>query len=144
MNNYQSAISFSVPPCLCGEYSMFSFSYLILSYINFILIIIIFEFKFRFPKPLEYLNVLVKVELFGRMSRMVGAEKIQLQVPVETKVKNILQTLLSEYGEGVRPFLLDRENRSAVAILVNEQHVPQENELREGDVITLVPILAGG
>lgn len=88
--------------------------------------------------------MLVEVELFGRMSRIVGAGKIPLQVPSEAKVKEILQTLLLKYGEEVRPFLLDRENRSVVAILVNEQHVSFDNELQEGDVITLVPILAGG
>lgn len=88
--------------------------------------------------------MLVEVELFGRLSRLVGSEKVPLQIPSEAKVKEVLQTLLSKYGEDVRPFLLDRENRSLVAILVNEQHVSYDKELQEGDMITLVPILAGG
>jgi molybdopterin converting factor small subunit len=92
----------------------------------------------------EQISVVVEVELFGRLSRIAGMEKVSLQVPQEFKVREVLQTLTDKLGENAKAFLFDSENRSLVAILVNERHVPGEKTLQNGDVISLIPILAGG
>ncbi len=89
-------------------------------------------------------EIVVEVELFGRLARVAGKAKIPLSVSDSLPVRQLSSILIEKLGNGVQPDLLDSKNRSMVATLVNQRHVSPDCRLREGDVVTLVPILAGG
>ena len=89
-------------------------------------------------------EIRVEVELFGRLARKAGSEKIPLSVLDALPVRRLSSILIEKLGNEIKPDLLDSESRSTVATLVNRKHVSPDCELHDGDVVTLVPILAGG
>ena len=89
-------------------------------------------------------KISVEVELFGRLARNAGSEKIPLSISDALPVSRLSSVLISKFGNDVQSDLLDSENRSTVATLVNMKHVSPDCVLHDGDVVTLVPILAGG
>ena len=90
------------------------------------------------------IQIEITIELFGRFCTIAGAEKITMTVSIHTQLKDIITVLIEKYGTDAKPLLLDGENRSLVALFVNNEYVGLKKELQSGDVITLIPILAGG
>ena len=86
----------------------------------------------------------INVELFGSLSSIAGVEKVLLSIPDKMHVNNVVSVLVEKFGEEMSPLLLDQQNRPKMATLVNEKYVSPAQELHDGDMVTLVPVLAGG
>ena len=79
----------------------------------------------------------VHVSLFAGLKELVGQRKVTLELPEGATVIQLRDRLSEEYPR-VTPFL------PTLVCAVDEEYVPSEHLLRDGDEIALIPPVSGG
>lgn len=95
--------------------------------------------------------VRVVVKAFATIRDVVGEFGIvSIELPEEATIKDLLETLLKRFGEGVKIQVLDSNGlpRKTVKIFVNGRDIEFLNglstPLKDGDEVALIPPIAGG
>ncbi|MEK6478722.1 molybdopterin converting factor subunit 1 [Catalinimonas sp. 4WD22] len=78
------------------------------------------------------LNIL----LFGITKEIIGQQRLKLELPQETSVSNLLQSLKQSY-----PAL---ENLDSMLVAVNNEYSQKDQLLQESDEIAIIPPVSGG
>lgn len=108
----------------------------------------------------------VKTRFYGSLTELVGFEEIELELPDGSNLRDLLKTLTEKFGpafqEALAEAILQLEEGCAKdpaktsmssnvlqpLTLVSEHIVNSEDglnvKLREGDRLTIIPIVAGG
>jgi molybdopterin converting factor subunit 1 len=79
----------------------------------------------------------VNVRLFAGLRDLVGARDIQLSLREGATVADLRSRLGEEYP-AVQAFL------PTLVCAVDEEYVPSEHRLRDGDMVALIPPVSGG
>jgi len=79
----------------------------------------------------------VRVEFYSRLKEIVGASILEIALPDNATVSDLIQQLLSEY-----PKLRDFQNSMLFGIGVD--FVQKNHALRNRDVIAIMPPVQGG
>lgn len=92
----------------------------------------------------------VKIRMFGVLKKISGRDSILLSLERELKLKEIIEKV-SEEINALKDILLDpelRDPRPNVIILVNGKDASLldglETRIKDGDEITLIPVVHGG
>ena len=95
--------------------------------------------------------VRVKVILYERLVELAGVSYIELELPKKPRLKDLLETLGKKFGkdfENVVATPSDAYGNYLGVILINERESKRlndlETELKENDVIRIVPPVSGG
>ena len=81
--------------------------------------------------------------------KKVGSKTVVLDFP-GTTVNDLIQEVAGKYGQDVQKFLLDETGRldMSLAVMVNQQewvrHNQMDRQLRDGDKVTIMMLVAGG
>jgi molybdopterin converting factor subunit 1 len=78
-----------------------------------------------------------RVLLFAALREAAGTRDLTLELPPGTSVLELRARLAAQYPR-LGPLL------GNVAAAVNEEYVPGDHPLREGDVVALIPPVSGG
>jgi molybdopterin synthase catalytic subunit len=79
----------------------------------------------------------VNVRLFAGLREMIGERDVELALPDGATVGE-LRTRIGEQFPIVRPFL------TTLVCAVDEEYVPSDHVLHEGDQVALIPPVSGG
>ena len=92
----------------------------------------------------------IAIRFFGALRAAIGSRQIDLELgPARTTVGDLPEILNERYGEKVSKLLQGKEESfDYLRVLINgqDQLVIQglETELKDGDIVTLLPPLSGG
>ena len=79
----------------------------------------------------------ISVRLFAGLHDLIGQREVRLELPEGATISDLRQRLSSQYPVIV-PFL------NTLVCAVNEEYMPSEHRLREGDEVALIPPVSGG
>ncbi|HZP56891.1 MAG TPA: molybdopterin converting factor subunit 1 [Dehalococcoidia bacterium] len=79
----------------------------------------------------------VNVRLFAGLHDLVGRRDVVLDLPAGATIGQLRDQLANEYPV-VQPFL------TTLVAAVDEEYVPSEHVLREGESVALIPPISGG
>ena len=79
----------------------------------------------------------VHIRLFAGLHDMIGKRDVTMQLPDGATIGQLRDRLGEEYPV-VQPFL------TTLVCAVDEEYVPSEHVLREGDAVALIPPISGG
>jgi len=86
----------------------------------------------------------VKVRLVSLLRDAVGSKEVELELPEGARLGDALRALYASYPRLER-LVAELEKRGlAVLFLVNGEAAGRERELRDGDVLTILPPASGG
>lgn len=91
----------------------------------------------------------VNVRLLGDLREAIGKEKLEIELPRNSSLKDLIEDNLLKY-EGLKDHIIDpmtKKIREDLVILVNERSIEDSIELervKDGDIITLASVIAGG
>jgi MoaD family protein len=93
---------------------------------------------------------MIKVKFVGAFRWASGREQIEVETEEWGKVRNVIETLVSEYTK-LKPIIGDENSfdpRPSMVILVNDVEIGLlkglETSLSDGDILTLIPTAHGG
>ena len=78
----------------------------------------------------------IELLLFGIVKDVIGKSSMQLQTPENTTIANFRAFLLEEYPK--------LKAYKSFSIAVNETYVDDNHQLKENDVVALIPPVNGG
>jgi MoaD family protein len=93
--------------------------------------------------------VRVTVRTFGPLASVISGNQVQVELPGMT-VEDLLDELVARYGDRMRNFLYPGGGclSDLLFILVNGKNISHlggtASTLKEGDIISILPITAGG
>jgi len=93
----------------------------------------------------------IKVQYLGPVRVMLNKREEEVEISLKTTVYELLRKLSNAYGKAFEEevFEDDRKNiRDGLVVTVNGKAIGQidgvQTELKAGDVITMLPLFAGG
>lgn len=92
----------------------------------------------------------IKVRLLGQTGHTAGTSSLQVELAEGSDLRALLEALTSEYGEEFTRSVLreDGDVWASVALLVNGTSAWAidgiSSRLRDGDVVTILPVVGGG
>jgi MoaD family protein len=90
-----------------------------------------------------------QVRLIGDLREAMGKEKLEIELSSNLSLKELIEDKLLRYEE-LKDHLIDpttKKIRTDIIILINERSVEGSIEseiVKDGDIITLAPVVAGG
>jgi|GEM_PF-2298480 len=90
-----------------------------------------------------------QVRLLGDLREAMGKEKLEIELSSNLSLKELIEDKLLRY-EKLEEHLIDpatKKIRTDIIILVNERSIESSIEseiVKDGDIITLAPVVAGG
>lgn len=78
-----------------------------------------------------------RVLLFAALREAAGAREVTIELPAGAPV-SLLRAYLGDQFPGIAPLL------GNVAAAINEEYVPGDHTLADGDVVALIPPVSGG
>ena len=78
----------------------------------------------------------IKTLFFGITTDFVGASQLQIDIDENTSIKDFKIVLKNSYTQ--------LENINSYAIAVNEEYATDDIELKESDVVAIIPPVSGG
>jgi len=81
--------------------------------------------------------VKIKVRLFAALHELLGQREVTLEVSEGATIDDLRDRLVEEHPV-VRKFV------PVLVWAVNEEYVPSEHRLRDGDEVALIPPISGG
>jgi len=90
-----------------------------------------------------------QVRLLGDLREAMGKEKLEIELSSNLSLKELIEDKLLRYEE-LKDHLIDpttKKIRTDIIILINERSVEGSIEseiVKDGDIITLAPVVAGG
>jgi molybdopterin converting factor small subunit len=92
--------------------------------------------------------MIVRLRVFGELERPLGGERCELTVPIDATLAHLLVAIDERCGAQLSAELWDRAAqrfRGPVVILADGRDITAPaTPLREGQVISLVPVISGG
>jgi MoaD family protein len=95
--------------------------------------------------------VKVRVRLYARLVELVGVSNLELEMPGKPRLKDLLKKLSERFGEDFHRVVTspsDEYGHYFLAILINERDSTRlegrETELKENDIIKIIPPILGG
>ena len=91
----------------------------------------------------------VKFKSFGPLRRVIQGKVIEIEIPEESTVRQVIDKILEMYGEDAKRLVLDGNRISGNLILMlNQKDVDtiagEETIVKEGDEIVILPHVQGG
>ncbi|MFB6267585.1 MAG: ubiquitin-like small modifier protein 1 [Halodesulfurarchaeum sp.] len=90
----------------------------------------------------------LELRLFATFREVVGQKTVHREFPDDATVREVLESLESEYEDLEGSFLEDGELRSQINVLKNGREVLHldglETRVADGDTISIFPPVAGG
>ena len=91
----------------------------------------------------------IKFKSFGPLRRVIKGKIIELEVPENSTVREVIDKVLEIYGEEAKRLVLDRDMISGNLILMlNQRDVDtisgEETLVKDGDEVVLLPHVQGG
>ena len=85
-----------------------------------------------------YLCFMIKIQLllFGITTDLLGTSSLVFDIKTSSSIKKLKESLLDTYPQ--------LENINSYAIAVNEVYASNETELKENDVVAIIPPVSGG
>lgn len=78
----------------------------------------------------------IQVLLFGITTDLLGTSSLEIEVPSNCSVANLKKQLLQLHSQ--------LENINSYAFAVNEEYASNETELKQNDVVAIIPPVSGG
>ena len=78
----------------------------------------------------------IQILLFGITTDLLGVSSLEVEVPTESTITLLKMQLLANHPQ--------LENINSYAIAVNEAYASNETELKENDVVAIIPPVSGG
>ena len=92
--------------------------------------------------------MIVRLRAFGELEQPLGGERCELTVPPDATLAHLLNTIDERWGAQLSAELWDRDARrfrGPVVILADGRDITDPaTPLREGQIISLVPVISGG
>ena len=82
--------------------------------------------------------MLVSVRLFAMLRERAGSDSVMVEVADGATVRDAVEAAGDQHG------LADLLERMPVVLAVNREYAPEEQSLREGDELALIPPVSGG
>ncbi len=79
----------------------------------------------------------ITVRFFALLRDRAGTSQTELQLPDNARVRDAAEAIAAKFPSAAA--MLPR-----VAFAVNEEYVPPETELRDGDELAVIPPVSGG
>lgn len=91
----------------------------------------------------------MKFKSFGPLRRVIQGKAIEIEIPEESTVRQVIDKILEMYGEDAKRLVLDGNRISGNLILMlNQKDVDtiagEETIVKEGDEIVILPHVQGG
>ena len=86
----------------------------------------------------------VIVKLLSRFRDLVGKEAIVLDLTEGSTVECLLEKMLDLYGEEFERSIWSEDKNLQVILMLNGKITKLDNKLKNGDIVTLLPPVAGG
>ena len=91
----------------------------------------------------------VKFKSFGPIRRVLGSSVIEVDVPENATVRQVIDKILEHGGDDLRRLVMNQDNISGNLIIMLNKHdislLSGENTpVEEGDEITVLPHVQGG
>ena len=91
----------------------------------------------------------VKFKSFGPLRRVLKGKVIEIDIPEESTVRQVVDRMLEMYGEDAKRLVLDGDRISGNLILMLNQKdvdtIAGENTIvKEGDEVVILPHVQGG
>lgn len=92
----------------------------------------------------------VRVKLFLTLRELVGKDILDIDLPEKSTVQDLLMFIIKKYGRAVSRYLLDerKNSREFLNYLINGKNITDlngfETPLKTGDLIVIIPPVAGG
>lgn len=92
----------------------------------------------------------VRVKLFLTLRELVGKDILDIDLPEQSTVQDLLKFMIKEYGRNLSRYVFDERNktRGFLNFLVNGKNIIDlnglETTLKNGDSIVVIPPVAGG
>lgn len=89
----------------------------------------------------------VKIEVFATLRELIGKESLEIENV--NNVRELIESLIEMFGMKIKEILMEGDkSKEFVKILVNGKDIRtlrgMETELRDGDLISIFPPVAGG
>ncbi len=87
----------------------------------------------------------INLHLRSHLKSLIKKQTITVELDVSSTVMDLIQKLIADFGEEAQKILYD-ETRNAIQVLpiVNHKKSLSDTELHDGDVVILLPPIAGG
>lgn len=86
----------------------------------------------------------VSVRFHSRLREIVGKKEVQLELRDGAKLRDLLGALIELYGPTFKEEILDKANKPIVILMLNGKSVSFDAELEDGDIVSIMPPIAGG
>jgi molybdopterin synthase sulfur carrier subunit len=93
----------------------------------------------------------IKFKFFGPFREVVKTKELEITTKANSKILDVLDFLVEEYGEKMREILFDSKTtslRNGIQVLINGSNINLLNGintlLKKGDLVTLYPQVVGG
>ncbi|MFO8017843.1 MAG: MoaD/ThiS family protein [Promethearchaeia archaeon] len=92
----------------------------------------------------------VKIKFLSLLKDLIGSEEIELSIPENSTIKELLEELNSQYGEKFKDILYEKPNKLNKGILIglNGKNIRDidnlDTKIEAEDEITFMPAIAGG
>ena len=90
----------------------------------------------------------IRLRFTAQLKDQAGTETDQIQISDEMRLKELIDLLVLRYGEGFKQILFNHEgvyrNSNLIAINMEQVSYQDNNQLNEGDELTLISPVSGG
>lgn len=87
----------------------------------------------------------INVILFSDLRRITGEKNLQIEIPLHSKVKNVIDQLVLIYGDDFKTAVIDESNNHyKMNFSVNKKLCQADQQLKESDTLTIIPTAGGG
>jgi len=92
----------------------------------------------------------VKIKFFTRLREITGKKEEEIELNSNVALDKFLRQLSKEYGQEFQDYIWDRweQPRGTLQFLINGKNIMTlhgfETELKDGDIIAIIPPIGGG
>ncbi|MFW9930577.1 MAG: MoaD/ThiS family protein, partial [Candidatus Thorarchaeota archaeon] len=107
------------------------------------------KIEYKFIHEDKYL-ININIKFLSLLADYAGEEESYLEVDKNSSVKDIIKNLSLKYGKNFSNKILDSQNvlNKYIILILNDVDIRSFNGLdtivKEGDVLTFLPVIAGG
>ncbi len=87
----------------------------------------------------------VTIKFYSYIKFETGLDTIQISLPENTTLQNLLEELEKKYGDSLMKYLIHQGKKKPIALFIIENQMCEISHLlHDGDVIKAMPTIAGG
>ena len=93
--------------------------------------------------------MLVKFKSFGLLRRIIGTKLVEIEVPEQSSVRDVIDNVLKKWGDPAKQLIIDNEKISGnLIVMLNMRDVDTldgvETIVKENDEVAVLPHVQGG